>query len=106
MTNTYDFISNNRLYPCGQDHSPVVISLENGGRIIRRTRPDREYFLIMTYSASSPKVKEFKLTPEFKQEFGFIRASVVSGYLNLVHKSDRLIRCEFDIKNPPKFKIN
>jgi hypothetical protein len=58
----------------------------------------------MTYSASSPKVKQFELTTEFKQEFGFMRVSVTNGYLNLVHKSDKLLRCEFDIKNLPKFK--
>lgn len=49
------------------------------------------------------KVKEFSLTPEI-EEFGFVKAFVVSGYLTLRHKSGGAIRCEFDSKNLPRFK--
>ena len=58
----------------------------------------------MTSSISRPEVKEFELSSEFKEEFGFIRAIAVSGYLILSHKSGRHLRCEFDSKKLPIFK--
>lgn len=54
-------------------------------------------------STSCPKVKEFTITPEI-EAFGFIKASVVNGYLTLRHKSGGAIRCEFDSKKLPTFK--
>jgi hypothetical protein len=54
-------------------------------------------------STPGPKVKEFSLTPEI-QAFGFVKASVVNGYLTLRHKSGGAIRCEFDSKKLPTFK--
>jgi hypothetical protein len=53
--------------------------------------------------AEPPKVKEFTITPEI-EAFGFIKASVVNGYLTLRHKSGGAIRCEFDSRKLPTFK--
>lgn len=55
-------------------------------------------------TSTPPKVNEFSLTPEI-EAFGFIKASVVNGYLTLRHKSGGAIRCEYDSKNLPRFKI-
>jgi AAA lid domain len=52
---------------------------------------------------SSP-IKEFKLSPEFCAQFGFVNATVVNGYLILPHRSGGAIRCEFDSRNLPKTK--
>lgn len=55
-------------------------------------------------SISRPKVKEFELSSEFKEEFGFIRAYVIGSYLTLDLKSGERIRCEFDSRKLPIFK--
>jgi hypothetical protein len=58
----------------------------------------------MSSSTSGSKVKEYELSLEFQQGFGFTRARVVNGYLILHHRSGGTIRCEFDIKRLPLFK--
>jgi hypothetical protein len=55
-------------------------------------------------SSVPSRVKEFALSPEFKEEFGFCSALATSGYLTLRHKSGAVIRCEFGAKNLPRFK--
>jgi hypothetical protein len=55
-------------------------------------------------SIAGPRVKEFNLPPEFKEEFGFDSAKAVNGYLTLHYKSGRAIRCQFDDKKLPTFK--
>jgi len=59
---------------------------------------------VNTLPSTPPKIKEFNLPPEFKEEFGFNSAKVVNGYLTLRHKSGGAIRCEFDGKKLPTFK--
>jgi hypothetical protein len=54
-------------------------------------------------SSTPSKVKELILTPEI-ETFGFIKASIVNGYLTLRQKSGGAIRCEYDGKNLPRFK--
>jgi hypothetical protein len=54
-------------------------------------------------SSPGPKVKEFSLTRDI-EDFGFVKASAVNGYLTLRHKSGRAIRCEYDSKKLPTFK--
>ena len=55
-------------------------------------------------TALTSKIKEYSLSPEFIEEFGFVSARIVNGYLILPHKSGKDIRCEFNDKNLPKFK--
>jgi hypothetical protein len=56
----------------------------------------------MTNSADTntkSRVNDIPLSDEFKNEFGFIQARVVNGYLTLTHIQKGKIRCQFDIKN-------
>lgn len=50
------------------------------------------------------QVKEYSLSPNFMEEFGFVSARVVNGYLILRHKSGEDIGCEFDSRNLARFK--
>jgi hypothetical protein len=50
------------------------------------------------------KIKEIIFDTKMTDQFGFLKATVVNGYLTLRHRSGGSIRCESDFKNLPAFK--